>query len=917
MRTPSIQTLLLLLVLAVSVPFVTVVGLSIYYDRQQTIDSTKTSLRTLAQTMVSNTGGKISDARVMLERLASRPLVQRVDPRNCDPALQSVHQLSPGYTNISYANRDGLMVCAAVPPRDGRQISFAQTDWFQAVLRDPRFSASLPYRGPITGKWVVVLSAPIWNQRQELVGSVQLPLNLSTFDPHIPVDYLPPGSRYGFVSADGTLVWRSSDPEAMVGRQPGSEATRLLAQVHDGEFVADSSDGVRRYFTVLTMPQTGWIAYVGVPEEGVYAAADQRAMGALMIAFIVLGLLAMLALDIARLMAEPVAALVKAAQAVEKGDLEVRAAVSGPREIAAVAQGFNTMVEAQQRHVEMLKGNVEELRIAATAFEAQDGMMVTDANYLILRANRAMTEITGYTTEELIGQTPKMLRADGKEPPGFYEERWQTVMREGKWQGEVLGRRKNGEIYPRWLTITAVHGDDGAITHLVTSESDITERKAAEEEITRLAFFDPLTMLPNRRLLMDRLQHALAFSVRSQRHGALMFIDLDHFKTLNDTLGHDKGDQLLQQVAQRLVGCVREGDTVARLGGDEFVVMLEGLSESSEEAATQAEHVGEKILAALRLPYALDGHENRSTPSIGVTLFIGHQTSIEELLKQADLAMYQSKAHGRNTLHFFDPKMQALVAEHAAQEERLREAVRAQQFVVYYQPQVVGRDRVVGVEALVRWLHPQRGIVSPGEFIALAEETGLILPLGLWVLETACSQLARWAGRPETAQLVMSVNLSASQLRQADFVEQVLAILHRTGADPKRLKLELTESLLVSDVETTIAKMSALKAQGVGFSLDDFGTGYSSLAYLKRLPLDQLKIDQGFVRDILVDPNDAAIARMVVVLADSLGLAVIAEGVETEAQRECLAQLGCHAYQGYLFSRPLPLAEIEDFLRKA
>jgi len=326
--------------------------------------------------------------------------------------------------------------------------------------------------------------------------------------------------------------------------------------------------------------------------------------------------------------------------------------------------------------------------------------------------------------------------------------------------------------------------------------------------------------------------------------------------------------------------------------------------------------VGEKILAALRQAYLLDGHEIRSTPSVGVTLFLGHQTPIEELLKQADLAMYQSKAAGRNSLHFFDPRMQALVAERAAQEACLREAVRAQQFELYYQPLVVGNDRVAGVEALVRWRHPQRGIVAPAEFIALAEETGLILPLGLWVLEAACAQLAIWAGRAETAHLTLAVNISASQLHQADFVEQVLAILRRTGADARRLKLELTESLLLSDVENSIAKMMALKAQGVGFSLDDFGTGFSSLSYLKRLPLDQLKIDRGFVADILVNPNDAAIAKMVVLLAESLGLSVVAEGVETEAQRELLAELGCHAYQGYLFSCPLPLDAFEAFLQE-
>jgi diguanylate cyclase (GGDEF)-like protein/PAS domain S-box-containing protein len=912
----SIRTHLLLLVLAGSIPFATVVGLSIYHDVQQTVASTKTALRAMARSMVSNTGGKIADARQTLESLAQRPLVQKMDASRCDPVLQGVHLVVPGFTNISYANREGELICAALPPRPGQRVSFAQTAWFQEAMQEKRFTYSLPYRGPITNKWVLVLAEPVLNQREEAVGTLQLPLDLEAFDPRIPADFLPANSHYGFFSADGILIWRNVDPGQLIGSRPLSRAAQRVGLVRDGEFVDVSSDGVERFFSVVTMPHTGWIAYVGVPADQVYAAARQRAITAGVIALVAMAMLIWLALHISRRIVRPIRRLERAAHAVERGHLDVRAAVDGPREIASVAQGFNTMMEAQQRHVDMLKGNVDELRIAATAFEGQEGMMVTDANYRILRANRAMTEITGYTAEELIGHTPKMLRADGKEPPGFYEERWRTVMTEGRWQGEVLGRRKNGETYPRWLTITAVYGDDGAVTHLVTSESDITARKAAEEEITRLAFFDPLTLLPNRRLLMDRLQQALAASARSQRHGALMFIDLDHFKTLNDTLGHLKGDELLKQVAQRLTGCIREGDTVARLGGDEFVVMLEALSASAEEAATQAEQVGEKILTALRQPYLLDGQEKRSTPSIGVALFIGHEVSIEDLLKQADLAMYQSKTQGRNTLHFFDPRMQALVAEHAAQESSLREAVRAQQFVLHYQPQIQGQDQVAGVEALVRWMHPQRGLVSPAEFIPLAEETGLILPLGLWVLEAACAQLALWARRPETAQLIMSVNISVSQLRQADFVDDVLATLRRTGANPQRLKLELTESLLVTEVESTITKMNALKAQGVGFSLDDFGTGYSSLSYLKRLPLDQLKIDQSFVRDILVDPNDAAIARMVVVLADSLGLAVLAEGVEDVEQRDFLARLGCHAYQGYLFSRPLPLPEFEAFLRR-
>ena len=455
--------------------------------------------------------------------------------------------------------------------------------------------------------------------------------------------------------------------------------------------------------------------------------------------------------------------------------------------------------------------------------------------------------------------------------------------------------------------------DDFVVEGLAT---DITERKQAESQIEALAFSDPLTGLPNRRLLMDRLEQAITAAARHGHQTALLFVDLDDFKTLNDTLGHDKGDMLLKQIAQRLIACVREGDTVARLGGDEFVVLLEDLSSNVQESATQAQGVTAKILSALGQPYEIEGHGHHSSASIGVTLFGGSEReAIEEPLKRAELAMYQAKAAGRNTLRFFDPEMRTAVAVRATLEAELREAVSIGQFVLHYQPQAGGDSRLSGAEALVRWQHPKRGLVSPAEFIPVAETSGLILPLGRWVLETACKQLAAWAARPETLDLTMSVNVSAREFRQPEFVEEVVTILEATGANPNRLKLELTESVLVDNVEEVIGKMNALKAKGVCFSLDDFGTGYSSLSYLKRLPLDQLKIDQGFVRDILTDPNDAAIAKMVLVLAATLGLTVVAEGVETEAQRWFLASMGCDNYQGYLFSRPLPIDEFEVFAR--
>ncbi|MDP2029243.1 MAG: EAL domain-containing protein [Thiobacillus sp.] len=557
----------------------------------------------------------------------------------------------------------------------------------------------------------------------------------------------------------------------------------------------------------------------------------------------------------------------------------------------------------------------EQLHIAATAFDSQEGMIVTDADGVILRVNRAFTEITGYTAEDAVGQTTRLLKS-GRHSADFYREMWKTINRTGGWQGEIWDRRKTGEEYPKWLTISAVKDNSGAVTHYVGTHFDITERKKAEEKISELAFFDQLTGLPNRTLLLDRLRQIMTTSSRDGSYGSLLFIDLDNFKTLNDTLGHDMGDLLLKQVAQRLTPCVRKGDSVARLGGDEFVLVLGGLSLSEREAAIGAEAVAGKVLATLNQPYQLGDVAYRCTASVGATLFSGHLATIEDLMKQADLAMYKSKEAGRNTFRFFDPDMETAVMNRAALEKDLREAVQEKQFLLHYQAQVVDEGRLTGAEVLVRWQHPQRGTVSPAEFIPLAEETGLILPLGHWVLETACTQLAVWATRPGMAHLTIAVNVSAHQFNQNDFVDQVLTVLNNTGANPQRLKLELTESLLVGNVQNIIEKMFALKAKGVGFSLDDFGTGYSSLSYLRRLPLDQLKIDQSFVRDVLIDPNDAAIAKTIVALAQSLGLGVIAEGVETEAQRDFLASSGCYAYQGYFFSRPLPLESFEEFARQ-
>ena len=546
--------------------------------------------------------------------------------------------------------------------------------------------------------------------------------------------------------------------------------------------------------------------------------------------------------------------------------------------------------------------------------KAQDAIMVRGLDNTIRYWNKGAERLYGWTHDEVIGESTETLLYDD---PTAYRENTRKVLEHGEWNGELIQHRKDGSTLTVEAHWTLLRDEQQQPDAILAINTDITERKAAEQEIQQLAFYDALTELPNRQLLRDRLQHALAVDERRRLVGALLFIDVDNFKTLNDTLGHAIGDLLLQQIARRLQRCIRHGDTLARLGGDEFVIVLENLAATPEDAAACATVVGDKILASFAAPFHLADYVHHCTSSVGITLFNDQPASLDELLKRADLAMYQAKAHGRNALRFFDPEMQAVVAARAELETDLRDALKRQAFELHYQAQVDSLGRIRGAEALLRWPHPERGWIAPDAFIPLAEETGLILPIGRWVLDVACAQLVAWSALPHMDTLDLAVNVSARQFRQPDFVDQVLQALDLSGADPRRLKLELTESLLVDNMDETIAKMGALKARGIGFSLDDFGTGYSSLAYLKRLPLDEIKIDQSFVRDVLSDPNDASIARSILALGQSLNLAVVAEGVETDAQHAFLAEHGCQTYQGYLFSRPQPAGIFEIWAQAA
>lgn len=554
-----------------------------------------------------------------------------------------------------------------------------------------------------------------------------------------------------------------------------------------------------------------------------------------------------------------------------------------------------------------LKASEARLNTILDSVEAH--IYIKDPQLRYQYANRKVCELFGRSAEQVIGHSDAdFFDNDTALALGNNDRR---VLAGERIESEETNRDRHGRNERTYFSVKLpLRAADGSIYALCGISTDITEHKKNLEQIHQLAYYDALTGLPNRRLLLEHLQFALARSARSRREGALLFIDLDNFKQLNDTLGHDMGDLLLQQVSERLLNQIRREDNLSRLGGDEFVLILENLDPDPQTAIATIEHVADKLLHALARPFELPGHSHSSSASIGVALFSQPHDKPEELLKHADLAMYEAKAAGRNTLRFFDPRMQQALAARATLEHELRQALNEAQLLLHYQPQVNAQGQLLGVEALVRWQHPQRGLVPPGDFIPLAENTGLILPMGRWILHTACRQLAAWRNDPLRAGLTVAINISARQVHHPDFVRDVLTAVKETGADPQRLELELTESQLVQDIEALIDKMAQLKAHGVRFSLDDFGTGYSSLSYLKRLPLDQLKIDRSFVHDLLDNTSDTAIVRTILALGQALELRVIAEGVESLAQRDALLQLGCRHFQGYLYGVPQAAEQI-------
>lgn len=817
---------------------------------------------------------------------------------------------------------------------------------------EPSKNAALFIAAPVMadGKFIGVLAAQLGNDLFFKIASNSVGMGMS-----------------------GEAVFARKDREDMVMTTPlkyrpgGKEILRLnLKENKDipmvGALFGKSGEDVRvdyRNMQVVSawryLPELDWGMVVKVDGDEVFSSIHRQRIILLEVLLTLLFFSGMLAFYFARQISAPLEGLAKTAGEMAQGNLQMRADESAVGELGMFAKAFNHMAFKLQGIYHTLEDRIEERTRELNASNEQLQKEILEREHIesALRDNQTKLQrkqellveaerlgrIGSWERDLASGELRwsdemyRMFELDPAQVAPSYENLLKAIHPEDRdrvsqaymqslesrqlYDAEFRLRMEDGRI--KWVR---EHGnsyfdESGKALRSVGAVQDITERKLAEEEIRNLAFYDALTGLPNRRLLLDRFRLAQSLTARSRHYGAVMFLDMDKFKTLNDTLGHDYGDLMLVEVARRLQSCVREADTVARLGGDEFVVLLEVVDGLSSEASQNVALIAEKIRAELTVPYQLGSYEYHGSTSIGVSLYRGDEEPVDVLLKQADLAMYQAKNSGRNAVRFFDPKMQQAVDAHASLEADLRRAVPDEQLRLYYQIQVDNNRHVLGVEALVRWVHPVRGLVSPEQFIPVAEESALILDIGGWVFETACRQLAVWRGNELTRHLSIAVNVSAQQFKLPDFVDRVAAVLRTFDVEASQLKLELTESVVLSDVVDVAAKMHALKALGVKLSLDDFGTGYSSLSYLKQLPLDQLKIDKSFVRDIATDPNDAVMVQTIIDMAQNFRLSVIAEGVETEDQLDFLKRHGCMAYQGYLFGKPMPIGDVEKSLERA
>ena len=840
--------------------------------------------------------------------------LQDLEPRACSALAARMLATLGEYNNLGAALPDGRVFCSGRGAVSATSVQ--DRKWFSEASAATGLTQGEFVIGRITGQPGLVFGYPVRDDAGTLRATVFASIGFRWFDRLIVGYGLPAGWEANLISRTGLLLAGSSMGEQGQSLPPERVAALLdISNTPDQPAeVSDAAGNVRLYGArAVSFAGDDILVAIGAPLGATLGEIHRDfhfRVGVLALVTLVSAVLAHLVVH--GLIWRWARRIRDVVEAIGAGRLDARVRVASPvSELRALEQGINALAAGLERREAALAERDHELRRLSMAIEqSPESIVITDTAGCIEYVNDAFARNTGFAREELIGRNPRILN-NGATPRATYEDLWATLLRGEVWRGEFHNTRKDGTPFIELATLAPIRDADGVVTHYVGVKEDITLRRRSEALLHRLAYYDPLTELPNRAMLRDRLQQAILASANSGQIGMLLLLDIDRFKQLNDTRGHALGDELLRAIAHRLRLVVDEAATIARQGDDDFGVIVEDLGERVEDALLRAEALAREIHDKLNEPYALDGSANLSyvTQSIGITLFKGRQWSQENLFKQAEVALFTAKDEGRNTIRFFSPQMQSMVDAHAAVENGLRAALANAAFRLFYQPQVDAGGRVTGAEALIRWVDEDGRFVSPAAFIPVAEETGLIVPIGQWVLDTACAQLAAWQAQPETRALSISVNVSARQFHQPDFVDQVLACVDRHGVDPAGLKLELTESVILGDRDEAVARMAYLKARGLRFALDDFGTGYSSLSYLKRMPLDQLKIDQSFVRDMLEDASSETIVRAILGMSTSLAIEVVAEGVETVEQAAFLKAQGCTGFQGYLYGRPQPVEE--------
>ncbi len=915
MAVASLRVRMLLLVLLAVVPALVLILYDGLQARRLEGERAQEQAQQLVLRLSHDQEQSVAETRQLLVTLAQLPAVRELDGPACSPLLADIRRQHPRYANIGAIRADGEVFCSAI--RADRSRNARDSTWFRRALETGRFTISDFHFGGITKRAVQTAAYPVTDSRNATNAVVFASLDLAWLNRFLAESRLPDGSVLGLMDRRGTVLARYPDPEFWIGENMADTplAREILARQRSGLTRSTGMDARTRLYAYTPLSGTGTRSaylYLGIPAEVAYAAPER----ALRRNLLGLGLVAVLALAAAwwggAFLLRRAQPLLAATRRLAAGDLGARSGVAhGDDEIGRIAHAFDGMAEALHARDQALHDSRAELEKAQEVAHLGSWVWTPGAAGR-LTWSRETYRIFGLSEPQFDNRLESFYARVHPDDLAAVKQAVRAALAgENAYNIDHRILRPDGSV--RWVHEQAdlVCDAAGRALSMVGVVQDITERKQTEERVQYLAYYDALTGLANRALFQDRLQQAMIDADRYERLVGLIFLDLDRFKNINDTLGHDCGDQLLRAVGERLSGVVRKGDTVARLGGDEFTVVLADMGHVDDAA-----RVAQKVLEVFARPFHVHDRELHVTASLGITLYPFDDRNVQDLLRNADIAMYRAKELGRNTYQFYAAEMTAHARERLALEGELRHALERRELVLHYQPVVeMGGGTVLGMEALVRWQHPTRGLVGPDAFIPLAEESGQILAIGEWVLRTACRQCVHWQ-RHGFPQLRLAVNLSARQFHQRSLVELIRQILVETEMRPAALDLEITESALLQHDETTVAMLNTFRHMGVSLIIDDFGIGYSSLSYLRRFPIRALKIDRSFVRDVPEDPDDRAIVDAVITLAHSLGLVVIAEGVETPVQRDYLRAHGCGIAQGYLYGRPVPADEFEKSFRR-